>query len=67
MFSFYEQNDQLPTKAVIAEHFGYASPNAAHEHVDCLERRGLIERNALNKFKFTEAGRRVALAGRVPA
>lgn len=31
-----------PTRAEIAEHFGWASPNAAEDHLQCLLRKGVI-------------------------
>jgi repressor LexA len=32
-----------PTRAEIAAHFGFSSPNAAEEHLRALERKGVIE------------------------
>ncbi len=32
-----------PTRAEIAAHFGFASPNAAEQHIQALERDGYIE------------------------
>lgn len=32
-----------PTRAEIAQHFGYASPNAAEDHLRALKRKGFIE------------------------
>jgi SOS-response transcriptional repressor LexA len=43
--AFYDRNDQLPPVDTIAEHFGFASRNAAHEMLLALERKGHIERN----------------------
>jgi SOS-response transcriptional repressor LexA len=62
MFSFYRINDQLPTMDGIASHFGWASANAANLHAKALEARGLLERNTLKKYKFTDKGRSLALA-----
>jgi Mn-dependent DtxR family transcriptional regulator len=56
---FLTQEDQMPTGKAIADHFGWASQNAAYEAMASLERRGLIERNSLGKWRFTEAGRRL--------
>jgi Mn-dependent DtxR family transcriptional regulator len=56
---FLTQEDQMPTGQAIADHFGWASQNAAYEAMASLERRGLIERNSLGKWRFTEAGRRL--------
>jgi SOS-response transcriptional repressor LexA len=55
--AFYLENDQLPPTHVIAAHFGWASENAAYEHLEALARRGFLQRNAVGKWKFTEAGR----------
>ena len=52
MKAFFIQNDQLPPMSVIRDHFGWASENAAQEMVRCIERAGLIERNAVNKWRF---------------
>jgi SOS-response transcriptional repressor LexA len=54
---FLTQNDQLPTYQAITDHFGWASTNSAFEAMAGLERRGLIERNALGRMRFTELGR----------
>lgn len=54
---FLTQNDQLPTQQALVDHFGWASTNAAYEAFLSLERRGLLERNALGKLRFTELGR----------
>ena len=56
---FLTQEDQMPTGQAIAAYFGWASQNAAYEAMASLERRGLIERNSLGKWRFTEAGRRL--------
>ncbi len=56
-WSFYRQNDQLPTAKNIADHFGWASPNAAVEQLFSLYAHGMIERNLNGKWKFTEAAR----------
>lgn len=57
--TFLTQNDQLPTYQAISDHFSWASTNAALEAVAALERKGLLERNTLGKWRFTEAGRRL--------
>lgn len=54
---FFLQNDTLPTRAVVAEHFGWASANAAQCHMEILERCGFLEKNALGKYKFTAKAR----------
>ena len=54
---FFARNDQLPSLAVIAQHFGYASPGSAHWHVLRLEKLGKIERNEVGKFRFAKGAR----------
>jgi repressor LexA len=44
---FLRMNDQLPTCKAIADAFGWASPNAAADVMQALERKGQIERNEL--------------------
>lgn len=44
MIEFQAENDNMPTMPVIARHFGYASPNAANEHIQALVRAGWLER-----------------------
>ena len=51
MREFFAENDQLPTVAVICEKFG-KYPNQIHELQLALMKHGLIERNAVHKFKF---------------
>jgi SOS-response transcriptional repressor LexA len=53
--AFYDRNDQLPPVDTIAEHFGFASRNAAHEMLLALERKGHIERNEVGKWRFKRA------------
>lgn len=52
MRCFLLENDQLPPMHTIAEHFGHRSPNSAQNHLNALERKGFIERNAVGKFRF---------------
>ena len=52
MREFFRENDQLPPCRVIADKFGFASLNAAQTHLDSLARRGLIEKNAVGKWRF---------------
>lgn len=54
---FFAQNDQLPPLLCIAQHFGWASPSAASEHVAALTRHGLIEPNACGKLRFMRGSR----------
>lgn len=52
MLQFLADNDQLPPMQSIATHFGLRSPNSAQDHINALERKGFIERNAVGKFRF---------------
>lgn len=52
MRCFLLENDQLPPMHAIAEHFGHRSPNSAQNHLNALEGKGYIERNAVGKFRF---------------
>jgi repressor LexA len=44
MVEFEAANDNMPTMPMIARHFGYASANAANDHVQALVRAGKLER-----------------------
>lgn len=56
MVEFEAQNDNMPTMPVIARHFGYASPNAANDHVQALIRAGKLERlDGQVGFRFTRS------------
>jgi SOS-response transcriptional repressor LexA len=52
MADFYERNDEIPPMWAIAKHFGWASANAAMQHVDALFRHGLLERNEIGNWRF---------------
>jgi SOS-response transcriptional repressor LexA len=54
---FFDSNDQLPGYRLIAEHFGWASHNAAVEMMFALRRKGYVERNLMDRWKFTEKAR----------
>lgn len=54
---FFAENDQLPPVERIAQHFGWSSTQSAQSHMDALQKHGLIERNAVGKFRFTRGGR----------
>lgn len=41
--TFMERSGRPPTRAEIAEHLGFSSPNAAEEHLRALARKGAIE------------------------
>lgn len=55
MREFFGANDQLPPACVIARHFGWASANAAQEHINALRGHGLVETNACGKLRFVRA------------
>jgi SOS-response transcriptional repressor LexA len=44
MREYQAANDNMPTIPVIAHRFGYASPNAANQHVQALVKHGHLER-----------------------
>jgi SOS-response transcriptional repressor LexA len=52
MRGFLQDNDQLPPTHAIQKQFGWKSKNAAIEHLQALERKGFLERNAVGKYKF---------------
>lgn len=52
MREFLAENDQLPPACAIAKHFGWASANAAQEHINALRGHGLVETNACGKLRF---------------
>lgn len=62
-WNFYDSNDQLPPRHLIANHFGWASVNAAEATLQALETKGMVARNAVNKFKFTKAARQLLAEG----
>lgn len=55
MREFLAENDQLPPACAIAKHFGWASANAAQEHINSLRGHGLVETNACRKLRFVRA------------
>lgn len=55
MREFLAENDQLPPACAIAKHFGWASANAAQEHINSLRGHGLVETNACGKLRFVRA------------
>lgn len=57
MWHFYQENDQPPTHEAICAFFNFSSPNAAQDHIKALARRGWLEKNAIGKWKFTQATR----------
>jgi len=54
MVEYEAANDNMPTMPTIARRFGYASPNAANDHVQALVRAGRLERlEGQVGFRFT--------------
>ncbi len=51
MVEFLNDNDQLPPHLNIANHFG-VNVNAITERLVRLEKDGILERNAVNKYRF---------------
>lgn len=51
MVEFLNDNDQLPPHLNIAKHFS-VNVNAITERLARLERDGILERNAVNKYRF---------------
>ena len=49
---FFEENDQLPPVHVVSAKFDKYE-NQIHEMFLGFEKRGMIERNAVGKFRFT--------------
>lgn len=49
---FLNRNDEFPPMWAISKHFGWASANAAKEHVDALGRHGAVERNEIGNWRF---------------
>tara|TARA_R110002049_G_scaffold281333_1_gene460846 strand:+ start:12479 stop:12754 length:276 start_codon:yes stop_codon:yes gene_type:complete len=50
MARFFDENDQLPTLQVLAQHF-VCYPNTAWCHMQALERKCVVEKNVLGKWK----------------
>jgi len=63
-----EETGFPPTRAEIAAHFGFSSPNAAEEHLRALERKGAIEilPGASRGLRILQAGG-LPVVGRVAA
>lgn len=64
---FIERHHRPPTRAEMAEQFGFSSPNAAEEHLRTLERKGVIEMipGAARGIRLKSAG--LPVVGRVAA
>jgi SOS-response transcriptional repressor LexA len=54
---FFAKNDQLPPHRIIADRFGWRSPNSASEVLDMLRQKGHLARNELGKYRLTDRGR----------
>lgn len=52
MRKFFEEQDQLPPVAWVAQHFGWASANGAQFHIDVLVEYRLLELNACGRYRF---------------
>jgi repressor LexA len=67
LHSFIERSGRPPTRAELAQHFGFSSPNAAEEHLRALARKGAIELvpGAARGIRLKETG--VPVVGRVAA
>ncbi len=57
---FTVMNDQLPPASAIAEAFGWASNNAAYEHLAKLEAAGHLARNELGNLMLSTPSRKQA-------
>lgn len=53
MWRFYQENDQLPPAFVIAKHFGLAI-NAIKDRLIALKKKGYIEKNTVEKYRFAK-------------
>jgi repressor LexA len=56
--SFVRLHGYPPTFREIARHFGYASTNAVTGHLQALERKGLLSREARRSRTLSVTGRR---------
>ncbi len=50
--TFFEENDQLPPYRLIKECFGWKSVNAVKDVMRILEKKGYVEKNEANRYKF---------------
>ncbi len=53
MREYFLRNDQLPPRSTVSDHFGWASPNAADEHMGRLRAKGYLGLNENGKYKFS--------------
>ena len=49
---FFAANDQLPPIKMINQHFGWASSNAAMNHLHHLLAKRAIEKNDAGRYRF---------------
>jgi len=54
MAKFLQLNDQLPPQLTIAAAFGWASTNAALDHLKALEKKGYLARNEIGHFMLAD-------------
>lgn len=60
MFAYRAEEDRLPNRQEICNHFGWSSINAADTHIKFLVTKGLLERRGSGyRFARTEKGRAV--------
>jgi repressor LexA len=66
-FADAQNEGRQPSRAEVAEHFGYAFPSAVSKHVDALVRKGLLhaDREKKRNVSLTDAGWNAI--GRTPA
>lgn len=67
--AFTERSGRPPTRAELADHFGFRSPNAAEEHLRALARKGALELipGAARGIRIKEAEAGLPVVGRVAA
>lgn len=52
MKDFFSEYDRIPSAAIIQDHFGWKSANAAQTHIDRLAKYGYIERTKYGHYRF---------------
>lgn len=53
---FVKKNDQMPPYQKLASMMNISSPNGAMDALKSLERKGLIERNEVSRYRFKRFG-----------
>jgi repressor LexA len=66
-FADAQDEGRQPSRAEVAEHFGYAFPSAVSKHVDALVRKGLLAADREKKRNVTLTEKGWAGIGRMPA